>query len=150
LSLVEDKNTLVEVDKKNHILILGFGRVGQTIARFLRPLNIDYVILKTNDIRIKQAAIAGEPFYYGDNYRLDSLKAAGAADARIIVVIFDNADLAAKIVENVHNIKPDTPVLVRTRDDSPLGHADCQGCQRGHTGNPRSQPHPHVAYPADA
>ena len=109
-----------EIKKKNHILILGFGRVGQTIARFLRPLNIDYLVLETDDIRIKEASAADEPIFYGDSSRIDILKAAGAANASIVVVTFDETDLATKIIENVKNINSSIPVLVRTRDDSHL------------------------------
>lgn len=120
LAKVEEAASLADIGKKNHILILGFGRVGQTIARFLRPLNIDYAVLETDDIRIREASAADEPIHYGDSGRLDILKAAGAAEARIVVVTFDNAELAMKIVENMHDINPDIPVLVRTRDDSSL------------------------------
>jgi CPA2 family monovalent cation:H+ antiporter-2 len=109
-----------EIKKKNHILILGFGRVGQTIARFLRPLNIDYLVLETDDIRIKEASAVDEPIFYGDSSRIDILKAAGASDASIVVVTFDDTDLATKIIENVKNINSTIPVLVRTRDDSHL------------------------------
>ena len=109
-----------EIKKKNHILILGFGRVGQTIARFLRPLNIDYLVLETDDIRIKEASAVDEPIFYGDSSRVDILKAAGAANASIVVVTFDDTDLATKIIENVKNINSTIPVLVRTRDDSHL------------------------------
>ena len=109
-----------EIKKKNHILILGFGRVGQTIARFLRPLNIDYLVLETDDIRIKEASAVDEPIFYGDSSRIDILKAAGAANASIVVVTFDDTDLTTKIIENVKNINSTIPVLVRTRDDSHL------------------------------
>ena len=120
LEKTEEEILFQEPHKKNHILILGFGRVGQTIARFLRPLNINYLVLETDDIRIKEASIADEPIFYGDSSRVDILKAAGAATASIIVVTFDDAGLAKKIIENVKNINPEIPVLVRTRDDANL------------------------------
>ena len=116
----EEEILVQEPKKQKHILILGFGRVGQTIARFLRPLNINYLVLETDDIRIKEASAADEPIFYGDSSRVDILKAAGAATASIIVVTFDDADLATKIIENVKNINPEIPVLVRTRDDANL------------------------------
>ena len=83
LDIGEETNTFVELGKKKHILILGFGRVGQTIARFLRPMNIDYVVLETDDIRIKEASAADEPIYYGDSSRLDILKTAGAGGRQV-------------------------------------------------------------------
>lgn len=116
----EERHSIIDQHKKNHILILGFGRVGQTIARFLKPLNIDYLVLETDDVRIREASAADEPIFYGDSSRVDILKAASAADARMIVVTFDDADLAKIILDNTKNINPDVPVLVRTRDDSNL------------------------------
>lgn len=116
----EEHSNIPDQHKKNHILILGFGRVGQTIARFLRPLNIDYLALETDDVRIREASAADEPIYYGDSGRLDILKAAGAAEASVIVVTFSDKELAGKIVANAKHLNPDVPVLVRTRDDSNL------------------------------
>ncbi len=117
----EDHHTIPEHHKKNHILILGFGRVGQTIARFLRPLNIEYIALETDDVRIREASAAEEPVFYGDSGRLDILKAAGAAEASVVVVTFSDNQLAGKIVANAKHLNPNVPVLVRTRDDSSLG-----------------------------
>lgn len=121
LELKEENSAVIEQQqKKNHILILGFGRVGQTIARFLRPLNIDYLVLETDDRRIREASTTEEPIFYGDSERLDILKAAGAGHACLAVITFDNAEKASNILENIHTINPNTPVLVRTRDDSSL------------------------------
>jgi CPA2 family monovalent cation:H+ antiporter-2 len=125
----EEKISVIEQNKKNHILILGFGRVGQTVARFLKPLNIDYLVLETDNVRILEASAADEPIYYGDSSRLDILKAASAADASIIVVTIDDADLATKIVVNAKEINPDVPVLVRTRDDSNLERLLASGAE---------------------
>jgi monovalent cation:H+ antiporter-2, CPA2 family len=116
----EEKISDIEQNKKNHILILGFGRVGQTVARFLRPLNIDYLVLETDSVRILEASAADEPIFYGDSSRLDILKAAGAVDAQVIVLTFDDAELATKIIGHAKEINPAVPVLVRTRDDSNL------------------------------
>ena len=107
-------------ENKGHILILGFGRVGQTIARFLKPLNINYLVLDTDLVRIQEASAGDEPIFYGDSTRLDILKAAGTASARMIVITFDNYDHASKIITQVKEINPDVPVLVRTRDDTNL------------------------------
>jgi CPA2 family monovalent cation:H+ antiporter-2 len=120
LEKAEEQTLVLDREHKNHILILGFGRVGQTIARFLRPLNIDYIALETDDVRIREASAAAEPIFYGDSSRLDILKAAGAADASIVVISFANADLTEKILHHVREINPTVPVLVRTRDDSNL------------------------------
>ena len=103
-----------------HVLILGFGRVGQTVARFLRPLDISYLVLETDPIRIAEASAAGEPVFFGDSTRLDILKAANAKKANIIIISFDDADSASKILQHIRSINPSVPVLTRTRDDANL------------------------------
>ena len=124
-----NRNILIEKDEhqsisehhaSGHVLILGFGRVGQSIARFLKPLGIEYLVLETDDIRISEASIAGEPVFYGDSSRLDILKAAGAEKAKVVVISFDNADIAATILNHLKGLNPDLPVLARTRDDTHL------------------------------
>ena len=106
--------------KRGHVLILGFGRVGQVVARYLRPLDVDYLVLETNHMRIAQAAAAGEPVYYGDAARVDILKAAGAQRAAVVVASFDDPDTTARILQHMAQLNPDTPVLARTRDDAHL------------------------------
>ena len=106
--------------REQHVVILGFGRVGQTIARFLRPLGIDYVVLETDDVRIAAARTAGEPVYYGDASRLDILKTAAVDSASVVVISFDDAEIAAQVLRHIHELNPDIPILTRTRDDSNL------------------------------
>lgn len=116
----EKRQTIREYQKSGHVIILGFGRVGQTIARFLRPLNVEYLVLETDDIRISEASAAGEPVFYGDTTRIDILKAAGAHKCAMVVISFDDADAAAKVLQHIHDLNPNVPVLARTRDDSNL------------------------------
>lgn len=115
-----EHETIREHHINGHVLILGFGRVGQSIARFLKPLGIRYLVLETDDVRISEACAAGEPVFYGDSSRLDILKAASAASARVAIISYDNADVAARVLEHLHEINPELPVLARTRDDAHL------------------------------
>ncbi len=107
-------------DIKGHVLILGFGRAGQTVARFLRPLGISYLVLETDHIRIGEASAAGEPVFFGDSSRLDILKAANAHKANVVIISFDDVDSASKILQHLRHLNPSTPILTRTRDDSNL------------------------------
>jgi len=120
--LVEPESTLLseKLHKQHHVIILGFGRVGQTIARFLKKLDLEYIALDTDTVRIAEAQAAGEPVYYGDSTRADMLKAAGIADAALLVISFEDTEQALQILRITQQEVPGLPVLTRTGDDSSL------------------------------
>lgn len=111
----------------NHVLICGFGRVGQNVARFLEEEGFEYLALDLDPLRVRTARAAGDPVYYGDFTQLDTLRAAGVEDARIVVVTYFNTASSMKLVEQVRRIRPDVPVLVRTRDDTNLEDLQAAG-----------------------
>lgn len=100
-----------------HVLILGYGRVGQTLARFLRAENIPFVALDTDLARVQEAERAGDTVYFGDPLRTDLLRAAGVERASLLVVSFDHVPAALRIVKHARELRIDLPILVRTRDD---------------------------------
>ncbi len=106
--------------REDHVVILGFGRVGQSVARFFKPLGIDYLVLESDTVRVAECAAAGEPIFYGNAVRRGILKAAGVDKASLIIISFDNLADSRKILEVIREINPDIPVLAHTRDDSHL------------------------------
>jgi CPA2 family monovalent cation:H+ antiporter-2 len=115
-----DLQDLPPLDQQNHVVILGFGRVGQSVARFLKPLGIEYVVVESDTVRVTECAIAGEPIFFGNTARRDILKAAGVEKAKLVIISFDNLADTRKILEVIREINPDIPVLTRTRDDTHL------------------------------
>ena len=115
-----DLHTLPEQNRQDHVVILGFGRVGQSVARFFKPLGIEYLALESDTVRVAECAAAGEPIFYGNTARRDILKAAGVEKARLIIISFDHFADSRKILEVIRELNPDIPVLTRTRDDSQL------------------------------
>ncbi|HEY9036990.1 MAG TPA: cation:proton antiporter [Pseudomonadales bacterium] len=103
-----------------HVIICGFGRVGQIVARFLHQAKIPYIALETDSVRINEASAAGEPIFYGDPTRRDILKTAGIQDALLVVVSFDDYQAATTITQHAREWRSDIPVLIRTRDDRHL------------------------------
>lgn len=106
--------------RENHVILLGFGRVGQTIAGYLRQLSIDYLALEIDSARVTEARSAGEPVYFGDSSRPDILRAAGIERASLVVISFDEDKQAKKILEAMREANLGVPILTRTRDDSHL------------------------------
>ncbi len=105
---------------ENHVLLIGYGRVGQNVARFLEPAGYQFVALDLDPVRVKHAREAGDPAYYGDGTNPAVLKAAGLEQARIVVITYFSIPVALKILEHVKKMRPEIPVLVRTRDDAEL------------------------------
>ncbi|MGI1679185.1 MAG: cation:proton antiporter [Cellvibrionaceae bacterium] len=114
------ESTLDAESKQGHVIILGFGRVAQTIARFLKQANIEYIALETDTVRIAEAVPAGEPVFYGDTSRRDILKSAGIEKSSLMVISFDDAAQASHIAKVAKEINPNLKILARTRDDTHL------------------------------
>ena len=103
-----------------HVIICGYGRSGQNLARLLDTQGIPYMALDLDPDRVRQAAAAGQSVVYGDAARLQSLMAAGLARANAVVISYPDTPSALKILHLVHEHAPHVPVVVRTIDDSDL------------------------------
>ncbi|PKO25754.1 MAG: potassium transporter [Betaproteobacteria bacterium HGW-Betaproteobacteria-8] len=103
---------------KDHVIICGFGRSGQYLARFLKEENIPFIALDIDPSRVQEAAVAGENVMYGDAGRRVVLAAAGGARAKALIVSYADAPSSMKILHVVQENYPHLPVIVRTVDDS--------------------------------
>ncbi len=104
--------------KRGHVIIAGYGRSGQSLARFLEHEKIQVIALDADPLRVKQADAAGDSVMFGDAGRREVLTAAGLARASAVVVSFADTPMALKILSHVRALKPDLPVIVRTFDDT--------------------------------
>ncbi len=104
----------------DHVLICGYGRVGQILTRFLDPLHIPYVVIDSDPVRVREAGLAGEQIFYGDCRQTDLLEALGANRARLLILTFPEYDVSLSAVRKLRKRFRDIPVLVRTKDDSGL------------------------------
>ena len=102
----------------NHVIICGYGRSGQYLARFLREENIPYIALDIDPSRVLEAATAGESVMFGDAARRVVLEAAGGARAKALVISYADNRAAMKILHIVQESYPQLPVIVRTVDDT--------------------------------
>ena len=106
------------INAEAHVIICGFGRSGQNLARLLEAEKIAYIALDLDPDRVRQAAAAGQSVVFGDAARLQSLMAAGLARASAVVVSYHDTPSALKILHLVHSHAPKVPVVVRTIDDA--------------------------------
>jgi CPA2 family monovalent cation:H+ antiporter-2 len=110
-----------------HVIICGYGRSGQNLARLLDVERIPYMALDLDPDRVRQAAAAGQSVVFGDAARLKSLMAAGLARASAVVVTYHDTPSALKILQVVRAHAPHVPVVVRTVDDADLDRLRAAG-----------------------
>lgn len=105
---------------RGHVVICGFGRVGQNVARYLERAGFQYAALDLDIERVREARAAGDLVGYGDSTRFELLQAAGLERAVALVVSYDDAKATFRILEAVRARYQHLPILVRTRDDVQL------------------------------
>jgi len=103
-----------------HVILCGFGRSGQSLARILSQEDIHFFALDLDPEKVREAASAGESVVYGDAAKREVLIAAGLMRARAIIVTYSDTHSAMKILELAHQLRPEIPVIVRTQDDSDI------------------------------
>ncbi|MDR2215620.1 MAG: cation:proton antiporter, partial [Nevskiaceae bacterium] len=109
-----------EVARREHVVLCGYGRVGQNIARVLESQGFEYIAVDLDLARVRPARQAGYPVIYGDSADEDVLAACGLENASAVVVSFANPAVSVGIVRAVRHHRSDVPVLVRTADDLSL------------------------------
>ncbi|MGE5336216.1 MAG: monovalent cation:proton antiporter-2 (CPA2) family protein [Gemmatimonadota bacterium] len=105
---------------ERHVIICGFGRSGQHLAKMLGQEDISYVALDLDPDRVREAAAAGDSVVYGDAARRETLIAAGLMRAAALVISYSNTSSALKVLHFAHEARPDLPIIVRTQDDADL------------------------------
>jgi monovalent cation:proton antiporter-2 (CPA2) family protein len=99
-----------------HVIIAGFGRVGQRVARILHAGNIPYLAIDSNTDRVLDGRREGFSVFYGDASQVDVLKAAGAGQAGVLVCTLDQAVPAVRLVNILRQHYPDISIHARGRD----------------------------------
>ncbi|MDG5974058.1 sodium/hydrogen exchanger [Hydrogenophaga taeniospiralis CCUG 15921] len=108
------------INTDKHVIICGYGRCGQNLARLLEAEHIPYMALDLDPDRVRQAAAAGHSVVYGDAARLQALMAAGLHRASAVVVTYLDTASALKVLHHTHEQAVNVPVVVRTVDDGDL------------------------------
>ena len=103
-----------------HVVICGFGRSGQHLAKMLDQEGIAFVALELDPDLVREAGAAGESVVYGDAGRREALVAAGISRASALVITYADTHSALKVLHHVHELNPSLPVIVRTYDDHDL------------------------------
>ncbi|MCB2016808.1 MAG: cation:proton antiporter, partial [Hydrogenophaga sp.] len=108
------------INADKHVIICGYGRCGQNLARLLEAEGIPYMALDLDPDRVRQAAAAGDSVVFGDAARLQALMAAGLHRASAVVITYIETASALKVLHHTQEHAPQVPVVVRTVDDVDL------------------------------
>jgi voltage-gated potassium channel Kch len=111
-----DVSTIHIRAEETHVIIAGFGRVGQRIAKILQAAGVPYVAIESNADRVLEGRLNGFSVFYGNASRVDVLKAAGAGQARTLVCTLDQAAPAVRLVKISRQHYPDITIHARGRD----------------------------------
>jgi CPA2 family monovalent cation:H+ antiporter-2 len=124
---MREARVTLAVAERDHVVICGFGRVGQNIARVLEQTGFEYIALDLDTYRVREGRQAGDPVIYGDAGQLEVLQNVGLARARCVVITFANPAVSLRILRTVRGLRNDVPVLVRTQDDLRLEELQAAG-----------------------
>ncbi|QDU65091.1 monovalent cation:proton antiporter-2 (CPA2) family protein [Engelhardtia mirabilis] len=105
----------VEDSEQTSVIIAGFGRFGVTVLRLLKANGINATVLDMDPAQLASLEGFGHKGFYGDARRLDLLEAAGAAEAKVLVVAVDQTDHARRIIQTAKKHFPQLKLLVRSR-----------------------------------
>jgi voltage-gated potassium channel Kch len=108
-------------DLRRHALVLGFGRVGRTVAQLLEAAGREYVALDRDPEAVAAGRARKVPVFYGDGSRPEVLRAAGVDRASAVVITLDDTASATRALHAIRSADHDVPVIVRARDTGACG-----------------------------
>lgn len=103
-------------DLSKHVIIAGFGRVGEMVAKMLEAKRLTYVVLEADAVRAKEGKKKGYPVYHGDPTRIETLQHIGADRARTVIVAIRDSVYLKKAVHAINAHYPYLPIIVRADD----------------------------------
>ena len=103
-------------DPHNDVIIAGFGRVGQIVARLLKIFGTTFTALEIDSSQVDVVRRYGNAVHFGDASRLDILRAAGADHARVFVIAIDDIESSVRTAEMVHRNYPHLRIIARARN----------------------------------
>jgi CPA2 family monovalent cation:H+ antiporter-2 len=115
------------VARREHVILCGFGRVGQNVGRVLEAQGFEYIAIDLDPVRVRQARQMGHPVVYGDSADEQVLEEVGLANANTVVISFSDTRTSLAILRSLRRLRADVPVLVRTPDDSRLHELKAAG-----------------------
>jgi CPA2 family monovalent cation:H+ antiporter-2 len=106
--------------QRDHVVICGYGRVGQNLGRILEEESIEYLAIELDHETAGKAREAGDPVIWGDCTDPAILGMAGLSRADLVIITVPSQRAAPRILAAIREQAADVPILLRARDDSQL------------------------------
>lgn len=97
----------------NHVVIAGSGRIGRYVAEVLKRLNMDYVLIELDHIRVEKAKELGYSVIYGDATQEVVLNAANLGEARLFIITIPAIVSTQSVVDQIRRINPDLHIVAK-------------------------------------
>lgn len=118
------------VTEKDHVIVVGYGRVGRRVADNLAERGVPHVVVESDLARVDSLRENGRTAILGNAVRDEVLKLAGIADARMLIVAVPNGLEAGEIVGHARKLKPDLRIVARAHLDEEVDHLTNHGANR--------------------
>lgn len=116
----EEQDSLAAAGQlRDHVIICGYGRIGQSVGHSLEQEGIRYVALDLDPARVREARTAGEPVYFADASDPTVLDSVGLQSARLLLISHGDVAASHRILRHARAERAGLPVMVRTRDETP-------------------------------
>jgi CPA2 family monovalent cation:H+ antiporter-2 len=119
-SLEMHRVAVQSLETERHVIILGYGRNGQHIARLLDAESVRYIALDLDPERVREAALAGDTVVFADCSRREALIAAGILRAAAVVITFADSASAVRVLAHIQSLNPSVPVIARAREEADI------------------------------
>ena len=111
-----EKNNTEIADLNNHVIILGFGRVGKMVARLLEAENVHYIAIDIDPEHVAEQRKEGFPVYLGDSSSIKLLKSVGIERCSSVIVAMENKVTLLKSARAISHMYPYLPIVARSAD----------------------------------
>jgi len=105
-----------EGQNNRSVILVGFGRMGHRVGNILELMKEPYVAIDSDVSIVDRERAEGKSVYFGDAQRPEVLRAAGVADAQLVIVTIDDFEVTERVVSTLHSAFPDTLVFARGHD----------------------------------
>ncbi len=104
------------VQDNRSVILVGFGRMGHRVGCIMELMKVPYVAIDSNVSIVEHEHAEGKSVYFGDAQRPEVLRAAGVADALLVIVSIDDFEVTERVVSSLHSAFPDVHVFARGHD----------------------------------
>jgi len=104
------------VQDSRFVVLVGFGRMGRRVGCIMELMKVHYVAIDSDVSIVEREHADGKSVYFGDAQRPEVLRAAGVADALLVIVSIDDFEVTERVVSSLHSAFPEVPVFARGHD----------------------------------